>query len=285
MKSRIKIIVCCHKADYNIRKDEVYMPLHVGKALSHEDLGFQGDNIGDNISYKNKNYCELTGLYWAWKNLDCEYIGLAHYRRYLKVASSQIETYLSKYDIILPKLTVLNMSAADQLMHLTTRDDFYIMLMSILKLYPTYKQTIIDYFFNRNRYSNFNMFICRKKLCNEYCSWLFSIFNDMEKYVRLSAYSRLARLYGFLSEPLLLIFCKYNNLKIKYVDVGYCGESKSHGHLDSFPKLKRFINIIRYDLSFMLNHFPNKTIPIVPTTTMGFITDHIPYINENGLIQ
>ena len=48
--------------------------------------GRQGKNLwdifriitGDHISSKNPNYCELTGLYWAWKNLDCEYIGLCH---------------------------------------------------------------------------------------------------------------------------------------------------------------------------------------------------------------
>ena len=227
MRNKFKIIVCAHKADINIRKNEIYMPIHVGKSLSNEDLGFQGDDTDDNISYKNKNYCELTGLYWAWKNLDCEYIGLAHYRRYLKIDLSKIEFYMSKYDIIIPKLNTLNMSAADKLMHLTTRDDFYIMLMSLLKLYPEYKQTVINQLFNQNRCSCYNMFICRKNLCDEYCNWLFSIFNDMEKYVRLSKYTRLARLYGFLSEYLLLVFCKHNNLKIKYVDVDFYYDRKN----------------------------------------------------------
>ena len=47
-------------------------------------IGYQPDNIGDNISSKNPSFCELTGLYWAWKNLDNEYLGLAHYRRHFK---------------------------------------------------------------------------------------------------------------------------------------------------------------------------------------------------------
>lgn len=76
----IKILVAAHKK-YWMLDDSVYLPIQVGAAL-HPALGYVLDNTGDNISAKNPNYCELTALYWAWKNLDCEYIGLCHYRRY-----------------------------------------------------------------------------------------------------------------------------------------------------------------------------------------------------------
>ena len=76
----IKIIVAAHKK-YRMPADQCYLPLHVGKK-GKADLGYQGDDVGDNISEKNPYYCELTGLYWAWKNLDADYIGLAHYRRH-----------------------------------------------------------------------------------------------------------------------------------------------------------------------------------------------------------
>ena len=76
----IKILVAVHKP-YWMPADDVYLPLHVGKS-GKEDIGFAGDDTGENISHKNANYCELTGLYWAWKNLAADYIGLCHYRRY-----------------------------------------------------------------------------------------------------------------------------------------------------------------------------------------------------------
>ena len=77
-----KIIVCCHKQDV-MAKQEPYLPVHVGKALSKVELGIQPDNEGENISAKNRSYCELTGLYWAWKNLKhVDAVGLCHYRRY-----------------------------------------------------------------------------------------------------------------------------------------------------------------------------------------------------------
>ena len=86
-----KILVCCHKKDV-MATHEPYMPIHVGKALHPElDLGIQGDNTGDNISEKNGSYCELTGMYWAWKNLkDVDIIGLCHYRRYFDFYSNSI---------------------------------------------------------------------------------------------------------------------------------------------------------------------------------------------------
>ena len=86
----VKIVVATHKK-YKMPKDEMYLPLHVGAAGKVDacgnplDLGYQKDNTGDNISGKNASFCELTGLYWAWKNLDADYIGLAHYRRHFGV--------------------------------------------------------------------------------------------------------------------------------------------------------------------------------------------------------
>ena len=74
------IIVTTHKF-YWMPKYEIYFPLHVGKK-GKRSIGFHGDDTGSNISERNANYCELTGVYWAWKNLKCDVIGLCHYRRY-----------------------------------------------------------------------------------------------------------------------------------------------------------------------------------------------------------
>ena len=72
--SKLKILVATHQKDI-LFNDDIYMPIQVGKSLSNTDFGIQGDNTGDNISAKNPYYCELTSLYWAWKNLqDFDYI-------------------------------------------------------------------------------------------------------------------------------------------------------------------------------------------------------------------
>ena len=77
----IKIFVATHKK-YQMPTDEIYVPIHVGKE-DKDDIGFIGDNTGDNISSSNFRLCELTGLYWAWKNYsrlsNPDYIGFMHY--------------------------------------------------------------------------------------------------------------------------------------------------------------------------------------------------------------
>lgn len=126
MNNKITILVCCHKQDYYAQKYP-FLPIQVGRAISSVDLGIQGDDTGDNISWKNRNYCELTALYWAWKNLkEVDIIGLCHYRRYFLLKNNifnigvqkyvcgkpdivcdekRIISDLEKYDIILPNKT------------------------------------------------------------------------------------------------------------------------------------------------------------------------------------
>ena len=83
----IKIVVATHKRS-PMPNDDMYLPLHVGAAGKFNedgtpvDFGYTRDDVGDNISEKNANLGTQTGLYWIWKNLDTEYKGLVHYRRY-----------------------------------------------------------------------------------------------------------------------------------------------------------------------------------------------------------
>lgn len=85
----IKILVAVHK-NYRMPDDPMYLPVFVGKEI-HPTVNhtFQGDNTGDNISKKNPHYNELTALYWGWKNLDVDALGLIHYRRYLTMGHSK----------------------------------------------------------------------------------------------------------------------------------------------------------------------------------------------------
>lgn len=86
-KTNIKILIACHKPS-ELPKNNLFLPIRVGAEEAKDDLGLQRDDDGeDNISHKNPGYCELTAIYWAWKNLEADYYGLFHYRRYYSFSS------------------------------------------------------------------------------------------------------------------------------------------------------------------------------------------------------
>jgi len=144
MGKNIKILVICHKKDKHIRASYPYMPIQVGADLYHDlDLGFQKDNDGDNISSRNASWCELTGIYWGWKNIkDVDYIGICHYRRYFEMDMSEnnIEKYLRKYDMIVADggKMIDRTSRAKNLIHMTSQEDAYIFIDTLLTMYPEF---------------------------------------------------------------------------------------------------------------------------------------------------
>jgi hypothetical protein len=89
VQSDLKILVAAHKP-YWMPEDEAYVPVWVNAAANGDGIpaGWLRDDAGDNISHKNATYCELTALFWAWKNLDAAYLGLAHYRRHFASAKT-----------------------------------------------------------------------------------------------------------------------------------------------------------------------------------------------------
>ena len=93
--NRVEIYVATHKT-YSFPSQNEYVPIHVGKKLSDIDLGIQGDDTGENISNLNPNFCELTALYWMWKNSSADVIGLVHYRRYFINQSEFTQSNLTK---------------------------------------------------------------------------------------------------------------------------------------------------------------------------------------------
>ena len=81
-----------------IREDVV---LQVGAALTKERISNDviTDCEGENISIRNKQFCELTGLYWIWKNAREDYVGLVHYRRHFLLPENWLELYGATYCI------------------------------------------------------------------------------------------------------------------------------------------------------------------------------------------
>lgn len=231
MKS-VKIIIATHKK-YQMPSDDIYLPLQVG-AEGKESIGYQKDNTGDNISTKNPFFCELTGLYWAWKNLDADYIGLVHYRRYFRskkkgitkfgsiLSKEELNEYLSKYDIIVSKKRKYVIETIESHYKHTMKEETLDETIKIInELYPEYKNSLNKVMKRRSMHA-FNMFIMKKEYLNEYCSWLFGVLFELEKRMKDKEYDTFhARFYGRISERLLDVWLDYKGYAYKEVPFMY----------------------------------------------------------------
>lgn len=212
--------------------DDIYLPLHVGADISKEELSYSADNVGDNISCKNKNYCELTGLYWAWKNLNADFVGLVHYRRYFcnrhytadkydKILKrGDVESLLSKCSVLLPKQRNYWIETNySQYVHAHHREDLDITREIIDAVHHDYLESF-DTCMKKTKGHRFNMFIMDYDHFQSYCEWLFSILFELEKRLDISSYSEYdVRVFGFVSERLLDVFITHNGIKFK--DIPY----------------------------------------------------------------
>ena len=269
----VKIVISCHKK-CEIPDNSCFLPIHVGKALSSVSLGFQGDDTGDNISAKNRQYSELTAIYWAWKNLpSVDYIGLCHYRRFFEMNYSveSIEESLKDVDVILANPEIRPFSNAVLLERLVSKEDLYLLLSSILRLYPEYRDTVIDYYFNSNKWHRFNMFICRWELFDKYSEFMFNVLMDVEKNMRPSGYSRINRGIGYMGESLWAVFCMQNHLKIKYKTVMNL-DYPAHGGIKESIRTWQY-NMRKNVAFYLARGFAYKKIPMTNAVLAGFKND------------
>jgi len=231
---KIKIIIATHKK-YKMPEDKIYLPIQVG-AEGKDELGYQKDNEGENISLKNPYYCELTGLYWAWKNLNADYIGLSHYRRHFTCCKNIPKQEENKFEILLNKEQVEKILENVDIILLNKRKYY------IENLYDHYKHTMhiepldetrkiieeqcpeylieFDKLHKRTSAHMFNMFIMKKEYLDKYCDWMFKILFELEKRIDPKQYDSFhARYLGRISELLLDVWINTNKLSYKEVKV------------------------------------------------------------------
>lgn len=247
----IKLLVATHKK-YWMPSDKMYLPVHVGRE-GKNDLGYQGDNTGDNISLKNPNYCELTGLYWMWKNVEADYLGLVHYRRHFTTKSSkgtkeervinseQLKNILKNTDVILPiPRNYYIETNYSQYVHAHHAIDLDTTREIISEMYPDYISAY-DKSMKETSGHRFNMFIMKKDKFDSYCKWMFDILFELEKRLDISDYNQNdARVFGFVSERLLDVWIDTNN--VKYVDQPYIFMEKQNWFVKGMNFVKRKFN-------------------------------------------
>lgn len=213
MEEKIRIIVAAHKP-YEMPSDELYLPVQVG-AAGKDSIGYQRDDEGENISNLNPYFCELTGLYWAWKNLKDDYIGLVHYRRHFEMNSKtleyeQIKPYIGKIKVFTPKKRwYVIETLKSHYNHTHYSGHIEITRDVVMKKYPEYGQAFEKTMNQRGGYM-FNMMILEKSLLDDYCTWLFDVLFDIFERIDCSNYTAFEKRYvGRISELLFNVWLKH----------------------------------------------------------------------------
>ena len=244
----MKIYIGYHKPAYLV-KDDVFTPLKLGAAF--DDGAIIGDGTGNSIASKNKEFCEMTGIYWAWKNdLDAEWIGFMHYRRYLDFstrerdvdlygcinASHLNEASLAEFGInektveeligknkslkvILPcRWPVQNIGCKSIYEQYATADfhnekDLAIVRSVINDLTPDYLPHYDNVMADVDGYFT-NIFVFRRDVFEEYCGWIFLILFEIDRRIDLTNYSTASRrAIGYIAERLMNVFVKKMNFE------------------------------------------------------------------------
>lgn len=232
------------------------VPIQAGKALSSNQLQLLGDDTGDNISSRNPHFCELTALYWIWRNglhLPTDIWGLCHYRRYfclrkksifgrnknlislpitekeidkvlIPALAAEIKSMLSTFDVIIQKPMYVYRKKGKTLTieqhykqdHIA--NDWDTMKAVVLELYPDYKESL-EKFCQSETMSFANMMIAKAEIWDKYLTWLFTIMFELEKRITISHDSYQARVFGFLSERIMNLYIQHERIKVGYLPI------------------------------------------------------------------
>ena len=230
---RIKLFVCCHQPS-RVPEHPLLVPVQVGAALAKERFaGFRQDDDGDNISGKNRSYCELTAQYWAWKNEDADYYGFFHYRRYLYPDAAAVRPYrlageptqalldtlgyddfvgqIGAYDLILPKAEEMHVSVRQHYAAAPHHHgkDLALAEEIVRERYPDCAAAMDTYLAGTAHYFG-NICVMKRQVFRDYCGWLFPVLEEFDRRADVSGYgTQERRVNGYLAERLLGVYCTW----------------------------------------------------------------------------
>lgn len=227
-KNISSVCICVAKSIYDKELETPYiypeyeMPVQVGAVLTTERLKDVEwiDSTGDNISDRNRQYSELTGLYWMWKNCHYDIAGLAHYRRHFILPADWCKIMVQHgIDAVVPVPTYVypDIDTNYRERHIPEDWDF---LLQYLKGMDTHTYETALKVFGGSLYLPCNMFIAKWEVLDRLCSWMFPILDAVTQNGGIKEDVYMNRYAGFVSERLItLFFALYcDRYKIVYAD-------------------------------------------------------------------
>lgn len=238
------VLVAAHKAFKYESFGGSYKVIQVGSAGAKTRLPYLHDDVGENISAKNNTYCELTALYWGWKNLGSDIKGLCHYRRYLAhhwfavnqkknvLTDEELRQYLQKYDLLVskPGYRTLELSWYPMGCGLEHDRPYVYTKRAIHNICPEYLPAF-ECVYHGRFICPLNIVIGKSSVFDDYCLWLFSVAQEIERLLDENG-GVPPREIGFITERLLSVYIEKNkdSLKVKGFPVAQVDKTSQKGN-------------------------------------------------------
>lgn len=223
-----KMIHCGDKALQTKVTDIEYVEsLQVGAALTEERISRLTDHIGDNISSRNGNYSELTGLYWMWKNRLVEeqdsfhaYYGLAHYRRHLNLTEDDLFRLVDNdIDVVLPYPMPYEPNIGAHHERYLSDAEWQAVLTALAELQPEYAAAFSDVL-ELEYFYNYNVIIAKGNVLDDYCKWLFPLLFRIEEINDPDGSKKPNRYMGYVGETLETLYFMYHKEDLRIAHSG-----------------------------------------------------------------
>ena len=191
--------------------------IQAGASLSDVSIAEMKDNTGINISEKNRMYCEMSAVYWIWKNTDHDWIGVEHYRRHLLVKPEMLK---NDVDAIMPLPYICYPHEMAQFLRFTTENVLNALLKALKELHPDEYEEYHEILYGKYQYT-YNLVCARRCVFDNYCKWFFEITEYMERTMGNEVPELLeTRAFSYVAEVLTNLYFMYHqkDLRIWHVE-------------------------------------------------------------------
>ena len=192
-------------------------PIQAGAAIAERSIADLKDNTGINISDKNRMYCEMSAVYWIWKNTEHDWIGIEHYRRHLLVRPEMLTVDV---DAIMPLPYICYPHEMAQFLRFTTEHVRDALLRALEELHPEEFEDYRAILYGKYQYT-YNLVCARRYVFDNYCRWFFEITEYMEeKYASGVPELVETRALSYVAEVLTNLYFMYHqkDLRIRHVE-------------------------------------------------------------------
>lgn len=179
---------------------------------------------GDNIDFLNPWYSELTGLYYLWKHVKDDIVGLEHYRTYFwkdnhPINEEQIKTELKMGDIICGGYNHSLWGSKTLAIELERCTHALKPFMEILYSKDINFANYFNTYLSHLKIWAFNLFIGKKEILNDWLNFFFDVIIDFEKICPIGPLTKTNRREGYFAEFMFGAWLEYKGYKIIPCDI------------------------------------------------------------------